>query len=126
MMEAMFIDLALGVALCIPLVWAARQQQEESTEGLRKLRLELHQDGWNPDRIGLGPEVEPSTTDFQRVIDSTQESLRKRGLRPKDDMFDADTAAQMREAFANDPRFRFHKDADGNLMVGLAEETDDV
>ena len=28
------------------------------------------------------------------------------------------------EAFANDPHFQFTKDADGNLMVGLAEEAE--
>jgi hypothetical protein len=122
MMGAIVIGLTIGIALCIPFVWWAQEGGDRQAEELRKLRLDLHKDGWNPDRIGKGPLVNPTESDFQIVINSTQDNLRDRGLRPKAGMFDADTAEQMREAFANDPRFQFTRDADGNLMVGLNED----
>ena len=115
--------LILGCGIFVFIQYAVMQRkQEQAVEDLRKLRLDLHQDGWNPDRIGKGPAVEPTEADFASVISKTQDSLRSRGLKAKAGMFDADTAEQMREAFANDPRFRFSKDANGNLMVGLNED----
>jgi len=46
--------LGCGIFVFIQYEIMARKQ-EVASEDLRKLRLDLHQDGWNPDRIGSNP-----------------------------------------------------------------------
>jgi hypothetical protein len=118
--------LILGLGVFLFVRYASMQrEQEQATEDLRKLRLDLHQNGWNPDRIDRGIEVQPTEADFQHVIDQTHESLRRRGLRAKPGFLDGeDDAERLMKALTARGKFRFSKGPDGHLRVSLAEEAE--
>jgi len=66
--------------------------------------------------------IEPTDEDWDRVADQTIRNLIDKGHLPPPEMMEDSFARDLQEALTSDPRFRFYKDADGRLMVGLAEE----
>jgi hypothetical protein len=123
MQMAYLTGIAVGAFLALVVAWIfganVLRDRDVASEDLRKLRLDLHKDGWNPDRIGKGPVVEPTESDFANVFDGVETNIGKERM---ERVFGKDPAKDLLEGFANDPRFQFTKDADGNLMVGLNED----
>ena len=114
--------LVLGLGVFLFVRYASMQrEQEQAVEDLRKLRLDLHQNGWNPDRIDQGIEVQPTEADFQQVIDQTRKSLRRKGRRTKGFLDGDDDAKQLMEALTASGNFKFSKGPNGRLRVSLAE-----
>ena len=114
--------LVLGLGVFMFVRYASMQrEQEQAVEDLRKLRLDLHENGWNPDRIDQGIEVQPTEADFQHVIDQTHKSLRRKGRRTKGFLDGDDDAKQLMEALTASGAFKFSKGPDGHLRVSLAE-----
>ena len=124
MPEVVTTMLVLGLGVFLFVRYASMQrEQEQAVEDLRKLRLDLHQNGWNPDRIDKGIEVQPTEADFQQVIDQSLKKLRQKGLHPKPGFLDGDDhAKQLMEALTASGDFKFSKRADGHLRVSLAED----
>lgn len=114
--------LILGLGVFLFVRYASMQrEQEQAVEDLRKLRLDLHENGWNPDRIDQGIEVQPTEADFANVFAGVEENI---GTARMEQVFGKDPAKGLMEAFANDPRFKFSKGPDGHLRVSLAEEAE--
>jgi hypothetical protein len=94
----------------------APEERDEAREDLRKLRLDLHTEGIDPDRVDRGQEVVPTEAEFEGLLARIREQNPGAAK-----VFEQGDGIKMAEAFRNDPRFRFTRDDQGNLMVGLRE-----